>query len=318
MGRRINHLRVLRLMSLSHRININWDDLRLCLAVAQYHSLSGAAEQLGLSHSTVQRRIKGLEQTLGTVLFRRTSVGYELNEAGQKLVAVATEFAPQLDSAISEISLDNSDMTGLLRIALPDVSSKPLMTHLQTLQQQFPGVTLCFEPCHDASVITAGQADIALVLTQDAPMGQRGTPIGNVGFAAYVHRDFQDQAIALNMPWLGLTEELSHSVIGKMEQPLRNKFSRVHLCSRFLLRSHGIEAGLGVGLLACAVGEQNPLLTRVSHVLLDPKLTLWLLHRREWVNNNKVMTFYSYLKGTLLQERKVISGETLEPLTHSI
>ena len=39
----------------------DWDDLRLFLAVARAGSLSGAARSLGVTHSTVFRRIGAFE-----------------------------------------------------------------------------------------------------------------------------------------------------------------------------------------------------------------------------------------------------------------
>ena len=42
----------------------DWDDLRLFLAVARAGSLSGAARSLGVTHSTVFRRIGAFEARL--------------------------------------------------------------------------------------------------------------------------------------------------------------------------------------------------------------------------------------------------------------
>ena len=51
----------------------DWDSLRYFLAVAEQGSLSGAASQLGVNHSTVFRRINQLEETMGVRLFERAS-----------------------------------------------------------------------------------------------------------------------------------------------------------------------------------------------------------------------------------------------------
>jgi len=57
---------------------LNWDDLKILLAVARAGSLSRAAVQLGLGQSTVSRRLSGLEATLGTKLFKRSKTGLVL------------------------------------------------------------------------------------------------------------------------------------------------------------------------------------------------------------------------------------------------
>ena len=50
---------------------MNWDDMRLFLAVARTGSISGAARQLGVQHSTVSRRMRQLEEQLGARLIER-------------------------------------------------------------------------------------------------------------------------------------------------------------------------------------------------------------------------------------------------------
>ena len=49
--------------------NQNWDDLRFFLAVARAGTLSGAARSLGVTHSTVFRRLGAFEERLGVRLF---------------------------------------------------------------------------------------------------------------------------------------------------------------------------------------------------------------------------------------------------------
>ena len=61
---------------------MNWDDLRLFLEVARTGSISGAAKQLDVQHSTVSRRLRKLEQQLGARLLERKNSGYELTAAG--------------------------------------------------------------------------------------------------------------------------------------------------------------------------------------------------------------------------------------------
>ena len=61
---------------------MQWDDLRIFLAVARDGSISGAAKRINVQHSTVSRRIKVLEQQLGTRLIERKASGYELTSAG--------------------------------------------------------------------------------------------------------------------------------------------------------------------------------------------------------------------------------------------
>jgi DNA-binding transcriptional LysR family regulator len=62
--------------------NVSWDDLRVFLAVARAGRVAAAARQLGVEHSTVARRIAGLERAVGAPLFYRTAGGYQLTRQG--------------------------------------------------------------------------------------------------------------------------------------------------------------------------------------------------------------------------------------------
>jgi DNA-binding transcriptional LysR family regulator len=52
-------------------ISLAWDDLRYLLAIARARNLAGAGQALGVNHSTIYRRLQGLEHALGVQLFER-------------------------------------------------------------------------------------------------------------------------------------------------------------------------------------------------------------------------------------------------------
>lgn len=305
-------------ISLVDRNDVNWEGLKICLAISRAGSLSGAAQKMGVSHTTLQRRVDSLERALGVSLFRRKSTGYELNSAGLRLVEAAAGMEPLLTEALKDIGSSDENMSGSIRFFVPEVSSKMLFNYIREFQAQYPQIFFRFEKAHDPNAITSRDADVAVVLTNEAPMGQRGVPIGPVGFAAYVRRDFRDLALKGSLPWLGVTDDLSHSAIGKLENQFSQQFSVVNRCGEFILRGHAIQSGLGVGLLACGVGEHDPSLIRISKVVVDPRLTLWLLHRKELVGNHRVMTFFRHMKLRLIEDRDGIEGNTVQSVSDII
>ncbi|MDP9555763.1 UNVERIFIED_ORG: DNA-binding transcriptional LysR family regulator [Pseudomonas parafulva] len=70
---------------------MNWDDVRIFLAVHRAGTLRAAATALGIDQTTVGRRLAGLEQTLGSRLFLRSTGGLALTTTGQQLVQKAEE-----------------------------------------------------------------------------------------------------------------------------------------------------------------------------------------------------------------------------------
>ncbi|WP_452274850.1 LysR family transcriptional regulator, partial [Micromonospora taraxaci] len=57
---------------------MEWSDVRVFLAVKRGGSFGAAARSLGVSHPTIGRRIKALEDESGQALFRRTADGLVL------------------------------------------------------------------------------------------------------------------------------------------------------------------------------------------------------------------------------------------------
>jgi DNA-binding transcriptional LysR family regulator len=68
---------------------LSWDDFRYVKAIAGGRSLAGAAEALGVNHSTVFRRLGQIEGQLGSRLFERSRAGYALTPCGEEMVRLA-------------------------------------------------------------------------------------------------------------------------------------------------------------------------------------------------------------------------------------
>ncbi len=65
---------------------MNWDDLRLFLAVARHGGLAGATSETTVSAPTLGRRMLALERRLGDDLFVRSARGYSLTVSGEALL----------------------------------------------------------------------------------------------------------------------------------------------------------------------------------------------------------------------------------------
>ena len=70
---------------------MDWDDIRHFLALARTGSVRAAGTDLGVSHSTVLRRVEALEDRLATRLFDRSRDGYTLTEAGRQMLPEGTD-----------------------------------------------------------------------------------------------------------------------------------------------------------------------------------------------------------------------------------
>lgn len=99
---------------------MEWSDIRIFLAVVRARSLGEAARSLGVSHPTVGRRIKALEDQAGQPLFRRTKEGLVLTDAGDAVLALAESMEASALSMERRLAGNQARLEGILRISSAD------------------------------------------------------------------------------------------------------------------------------------------------------------------------------------------------------
>src|SRR5260370_23316754 len=102
----------------NRQLDDSWDRFRYFLAVARTGTLSAGASQLGTEHTTVARHIRMLEDELGP-LFHRSNQGYELTEAGQRLLLTAEIVESAVVSA-KAAAVGEQRIAGTVRVGAPD------------------------------------------------------------------------------------------------------------------------------------------------------------------------------------------------------
>src|SRR5690349_21081547 len=97
----------------------DWNDLKYLLAVARHHSTIAAGKALGLSQSTVHRRLSELERRLGRKLVTRRQTGYQLTEFGAQLLP----YAERVEVAVADLARratdTEHDLAGVIRVTCP-------------------------------------------------------------------------------------------------------------------------------------------------------------------------------------------------------
>ena len=96
--------------------SLDWDDLRVALAVAEAGSLAGAARALNVNHTTALRRLDALEARLNTRLFDRQRGGYLPTDAGELLADEARAIAPRIDDIERRLLGRDLRLSGSVRV----------------------------------------------------------------------------------------------------------------------------------------------------------------------------------------------------------
>lgn len=96
---------------------MEWSDVRVFLAVKRGGSFGAAARSLGVSHPTIGRRIKALEDEAGQALFRRTADGLVLTDAGDTVLSLAEAMENAALAMERRLAGNQDRLEGILRIS---------------------------------------------------------------------------------------------------------------------------------------------------------------------------------------------------------
>ncbi|MBJ7533185.1 LysR family transcriptional regulator [Rhodomicrobium vannielii ATCC 17100] len=186
---------------------MNWDNLRIFLAVARLGALRPTAVSLGVDQATVGRRLKALEAETGAALFRRRRDGYELTEVGGSLVAEAEAMESAAAAFSRKAASADGALAGPVRIATTDVLARSfILPALTSVRNHHPQISAVVSASICLADIAGGEADIAIrshrpddsdliirrlhrtiVGLYAAPdyVARRGRPVRGTGFAGH-------------------------------------------------------------------------------------------------------------------------------------
>ncbi|HTM77728.1 MAG TPA: LysR family transcriptional regulator, partial [Devosia sp.] len=143
---------------------MNWDDVRIFLAVARQGQILGAAKSLGLNHATVARRLTALEQALGARLFVRKTNGSDLSSAGEKFLVHAERIESEMLAARGATDAD-SRIAGTVRVGAPDGFGVAFLApRIGELAERHKGLRIELVPVPRAFSLSRREADIAVTV----------------------------------------------------------------------------------------------------------------------------------------------------------
>ena len=249
---------------------LDWNDLKVILALYRGESVAAAARLLDVDASTVSRRRSAVEKAMGCVLINRNGREFHFTPQGQRAAAAAQAMEAAMNEANLAIRASRSELAGVVRIACPPsivhflqsfddiVSAAHPDLRIERLSGRAPADLAKGEA--DISIRSLGGGDLDLVVAHRFDLGSavyasesylaaHGAPDAPQGLRT--HRLVQYGPPFLHLPAFRWIED--HA------DPER---SAVRVDSIDMARSLVAE-GQGVGVLYCIVGDRTPGIRRV-------------------------------------------------------
>ena len=119
------------------------DDLSALVAIMRHRSFRKAADELGLSPSTLSHLMRSLERRMGVRLLHRTTRSVSPTEAGQHLVARLAPLLHSVDAALAEVDDQGRGPSGTLRINAGEDAARTLLTAaVPTFLSRYPDMAI--------------------------------------------------------------------------------------------------------------------------------------------------------------------------------
>ncbi len=292
---------------------LGWDELRTVLAIGRNGSLSGAARELGLTHSTVFRRLGSIEKKLRTRLFDRLPTGYAMTEAGEAVVEVAKRVETDILTLERRISGEDLRLGGVLRVTTTDTLGLGLLpAHLAGFRQKYPGVALELVVGNPFFNLTKREADVAVRPTNTPPENAVGRRLCDVATTFYASKAYLDTygSDLDDQSWLLPDETLAHLPALKWVMQ-HHPHASVPVRSNSLLGLlEAARCGLGVAPLPCFLGDPDPVLGRVAEPRPEFTVGLWLLTHADLRRTARVRAFLDYMAGAIAGDHALIEGRS--------
>jgi DNA-binding transcriptional LysR family regulator len=286
---------------------MNWDDLRIFLALARSGSVSGAGKALGVTHTTVARRVVALEADLGTRLFDRSRDGYALTQIGENMVPLATEIEERAQTIGREVFGRDAALEGVLRLTAPyDFSNRVLVPALPSFRQRYPAIELELLTTTGHLDLAAREADLAVRLTPSPPdylVGQEVVPLRHGVYAkpAYWKRHGTNAAVILFRGEQSIPEWVDEYFPGA-DIALRTDNLSTMLAA--------VEAGLGIARMPCFEADARRGIRRLDVQLTPSKWGVWILNHADLRSTARVRVAREYFRQVIAAAAPRILGET--------
>src|SRR6201998_4023648 len=196
------------------QFNDSWDSFRYFLAVARTGTVSAAANQLRIEHTTVGRRIRMLKDELKSPLFHGSNQGLSLTDAGQRLLRTAEVVESAVVSA-KATAVGEQQIAGTVRVGAPDgFGTVFLAPRLGTLARLHPLLDVEIFATPKFFSLSKREADIAIGLS--VPKQARVVSRRLTDYRLFVYGS--QEYLGARPPILRVDDMRNHPIIGYIEE----------------------------------------------------------------------------------------------------
>jgi len=291
---------------------LNWDEFRLVKAVAEARSLGGAAQILGVNHSTIFRRLVAIETAVGAKLFERSRSGYEPTPAGDEMVDLARSMGESIKEFERRVAGRDLKPSGELRVTTIDAFAVYLLPEiLMRFSTANPEVKVELAITDQLLNLARREADVAIRATNKPTDTLVGRRVGVLRWCVYAPKRLYDELGAkacMEGSFVGFGDAWA-ATRGRRWLDARVSVERQSVkMNSTVAMGHAAAAGVGSALLPCLVGVRHPDLIAISEPIADLDVDMWILTHADLRYSARIRAFMDFVGAAIAELREVFAG----------
>jgi len=313
-------------------MNADWDDLRVFLTLAREGSLTAAAKKLDVSHPTIARRVKSLEEAIGARLFDRLPDRFVITPAGEDLLADAQAMERAAESIHRRSANLGDTAHGVVRISAGEAMTGYLAGNLPRLRDNLNCIEFELTSSHLLANLSRREADL---MVREAVPDLASIVTRKLGTAAYAIYgragavpEKMSAARLREMTWIGFDDDHAYMPGQAWIRDLlagtgtSDGNGNGNGCRRPMIRMNNwlvvqqaLRAGAGISLLPCYLGDADRELARIGFErknALAPEVSAeqYLLVHNDLRNLPRVRAVMDAIIRLFQQDKALLAGES--------
>jgi len=277
---------------------MDWDEVRIFLAIARTGTLGAAARQTGQTQPTMGRRLRSLEAAVGRTLFQRTADGFVLTDDGVAVLACAERMEEEALAFERSLAGQEQQLVGLLRVSSSDWFGEHVLTPLfAEFLQQHPQVSIELLTESRRLNLARREADLLFRITpfEDVDVVQRRflhmdyALYGPTGGAAPQAGDGAGHALLTMNSDFGALPDVSwiKGMLPKAQVAFgsNNRGAQARMCA----------AGAGLAVLPCLLGDRVTGIQRIDLGQAPPGRDVWFGYHRDMRRQGRLRALLDFV-----------------------
>ncbi len=295
----------------------NWNDLRYFLELSRQGKLVRAASRLYVDHTTVSRRITALEKQLDVRLFDKSPRGYQLTDAGLRLLPMAEEIEAHSNRLYQDIAGKDTRLSGTVRVSAPEaLGSQVIAPRIVRFRRFHPDIEIELVAETRRMSLSKREADIAINLARPESGRLISWKLVDYRLKLYGERGY----IATHTPISSIDDLSQHVFVSYIddliEMPELRFFEPTIKNAHIVFRSTNVSAqfnailnGTGLGLVHCFMAQNQPELQLLLPEEICVDRSYWLVVHEDLRHVARVDAVCGFLTQVLRESRNLMMGE---------